>query len=933
MNPTVISKNSPGRHTSFKPTIGFALLSCLLTLGAFRSASAQIPQGDLTIRLNDVASGLTSPLTLTHAGDGSGRLFVVDQVGKIRVIEEGVLLPTPFLDISSKLVTLGAFFDERGLLGLAFHPNYQSNGKFYVNYSAPRAGNPSEPCNNTSFNPGCHSQIIAEYQVSADPNLADPSSEIILLDIDEPQFNHNGGHIAFGQDGNLYISLGDGGGAHDGLADVPPSHGLFGHGQNIETALGSVLRINVDGGSPYSIPADNPFIGVFGLDEIYAYGFRNPYRFSFDRGGSNELFLADVGQGLFEELNSVSNGGNYGWVIREGQHCFDPFDPGTPPASCPDAGLIDPFAEYDHGDGLSIIGGYVYRGTANPSLDGTYIFGDFSRDFGPSGRLFYLDSEGDRSIIQELQIGPNNDPLNRFLFGFGEDEDGELYVLTSTNLAPNGTGGQVWRLGADKTDIELETVADAIQGEMKNVDISYSDGVKEIGAFDFLIEYDPSALTPVGASEGDIYEALAWEYFTYRFGTSGICASGCPSGKMRIIGIAETNNGANHPLGFALTPGATFASIQFLVSNDRTLECQFAPIRFCWYDCGDNGLASPSGDTLFASCRVYDYPGTGSQGPSLDRADITTANSALPTLTGLPGDCIVDPEPGKPPVLRDVNFLNGGISIICADSIDARGDINLNGLPYEISDEVMFTEYFISGLSAFGDHIDGSIAASEVNNDGVPLTVADLVFLLRVIVGDQAPLPKATAERASIAFSEGVISTNAILGGALFIFDGSAEVALLQENLKLLTRERDGKTFALVIPLVGPFQPIAAGPIVSSSIAPSSVELSDPLGRVIESDNPVKPEHFELHQNYPNPFNPRTVIRYTLLESSSVALTIYNLLGQEIVSYDQGEQDAGDHSVSWDGVDREGSAVGSGVYFYKLSAGDFTASRKMTLLK
>lgn len=211
--------------------------------------------------------------------------------------------------------------------------------------------------------------------------------------------------------------------------------------------MGSILRIDVDSASPFAIPPDNPFVGVDGLDEIYAYGFRNPFKFSFDPAVTNELFVGDVGQDLIEEVDVVVKGGNYGWVVREGSTCFNVDDPMTPLGSCETAGLTDPIAEYDHAEGIAVVGGFVYRGSDFPKLQGQYIFGDFSLDFGPSGRLFYPDADGDRSKIFEFLLGLTNDPLGLFLKGFGRDEDGNIYVLTSTELGPFGTGGQVFRLG------------------------------------------------------------------------------------------------------------------------------------------------------------------------------------------------------------------------------------------------------------------------------------------------------------------------------------------------------------------------------------------------------------------------------------------------------------------------------------------------------
>ena len=453
---------------SLKFSAVLVALSSLATTSWPATTFGDIPQGDIVIKLEPVASGLVAPLSVTHAGDGSGRLFIVEQSGQIRIVEDGVLLPAPFLDIADLLPDLGMFFDERGLLGLAFHPDYANNGRFFIRHSVPREGDPDEPCSDPDgFIPGCHSEVLAEYGVSEDdPNLADPDSGVILFSVDEPQFNHDGGDVAFGPDGMLYFALGDGGGAHDGLADVPPSHGPNGNGQDIETALGAMLRIDVDSPPqdplPYAIPPDNPFVGGPGLDEIYAYGLRNPYRFSFDNGpgGDGALYLGDVGQNLFEEVNIIVNGGNYGWVIREGSHCFDPFNPTNPPSDCPDTGplgepLIDPIVDYSHPGsgfdpegGITVIGGFVYRGSRSPGLVGKYVFGDFAQQFVvPSGSLFFLiEPVPGEFEIRQFQIGPDDVPYGLFLKGFGEDEDGEVYACGSIALAPFGDTGVVQRI-------------------------------------------------------------------------------------------------------------------------------------------------------------------------------------------------------------------------------------------------------------------------------------------------------------------------------------------------------------------------------------------------------------------------------------------------------------------------------------------------------
>jgi len=399
----------------------------------------------LPLQLTVVVSNLASPVVLTHAGDGSGRLFIADQGGQVLIIDSNkTLLSIPFLDLSSTISNLAPngiggildpglnpIFDERGLLGLAFHPEYTNNGRFFVYYSAPQVGS-----NN-------HESVVSEFQVSiGDPNIAD-TNETVLLRVGEPQFNHNAGTLVFGPDDMLYIAFGDGGGANDGL-DGSPGHGEFGNGQNISNLLGTIVRIDVDSGSPYAIPPDNPFVGLPGLDEIFAYGFRNPFKMSFDRGVSNRLVVADVGQDVWEEINFVVKGGNHGWRILEGHHAFDP---GLLDTLGIDAhSLVYPIHEYHHDiGGISVIGGFFYRGTNYPELVGRYVFGDFSSSFGvPDGKLFNLDES--RPGIWERSdffIMPSNAPLGRFVKGFGEDEDGEIYLLSSTALGPYGTNADI----------------------------------------------------------------------------------------------------------------------------------------------------------------------------------------------------------------------------------------------------------------------------------------------------------------------------------------------------------------------------------------------------------------------------------------------------------------------------------------------------------
>ena len=438
------------------------ILTLLLALaaGVVMAAEGPSPMGDpFTADVELVADGLSAPVFMTAPPDDSGRLFVVDQVGLIRIVEaDGTLLPEPFLDLRDRIVPLMESFDERGLLGLAFHPEYSSNGRFFVYYSAPPR---IEGYNNTSH--------ISEFQVSTDPNVADADSEQILLQIDSPQFNHNAGTLLFGpDDGYLYISIGDGGGANDvGLGHVEDWYDVNegGNGQDVEqNLLGNILRIDVDSGDPYGIPADNPFVGRDGLDEIYAYGLRNPYRMSFDMGGSHILLASDAGQELWEEVSVITKGGNYGWNVKEGTHCFSTEDPHHSLHECPDtvgpghpdegAPLIDPVIEYanhhqEGGIGAVVVGGYVYRGDEISQFRGRYIFGDWSSHFAePDGTvlLAQMRKKGLWQIHEVLFQSRPDGRLGEYVLAFGQDPAGEVYILTSEETGPTGTTGKIYRI-------------------------------------------------------------------------------------------------------------------------------------------------------------------------------------------------------------------------------------------------------------------------------------------------------------------------------------------------------------------------------------------------------------------------------------------------------------------------------------------------------
>jgi glucose/arabinose dehydrogenase len=392
MTPTSTPSPSPGAsatsEASASPQLG---------------SGSPLANGPDKLAVELVVKGLDLPDGVTNAGDGSGRLFINEQAGKVRVITAGgALSPTPFVDLTSRIKSGG----ERGLLGLAFHPRFASNRRLFVDYTRARDGG----------------TIVSELRASADGSRVDPSSERIILFVPQPFANHNGGQLAFGPDGYLYIGLGDGGSGGD----------PYGNGQNRNVLLGKILRIDVDGphaaGKAYGIPPDNPYAaGGFapgeGRPEVWAYGLRNPWRFSFDRV-TGELYVGDVGQNAWEEIDrqplDPPGGANYGWNLMEGNHCFQ--------SGCDPTGLTMPIAEYSHQLGCSVTGGYVYRGTAQAALRGMYIFGDYC-----SGRLFTVHSEdGAITTGTVAESGLN-------ISSFGEDEAGELYLVDLS-------GGGLYRL-------------------------------------------------------------------------------------------------------------------------------------------------------------------------------------------------------------------------------------------------------------------------------------------------------------------------------------------------------------------------------------------------------------------------------------------------------------------------------------------------------
>jgi glucose/arabinose dehydrogenase len=405
------------------------------------------------VSLNLVAEGLTSPMSLAALPEGG--LLIVDQVGYIRRWKAaGGLEEAPVLTLTNRLSAINhGAFDERGVLCLALHPQFARNRRVFVTYTAPRRSSAPADWDCTLR--------LSEFRLPAgEPLRIDPASERVVLEIDKPYSNHNGGRLAFGPDGFLYVSVGDGGNGND-QGRRPET----GNGQDTSVLLGKVLRLNLDGGVPYEVPADNPFVvGGKGRPEIFAYGLRNVWGLSFDRGGTHELFAADVGQNLYEEVNILVKGGNYGWSLREGFHGFSAKSPNTPPEPGAKTGpsgepLADPIFEYRHTGpkkdpealGISITGGYVYRGRALPDLVGHYVFADWSRNWAlPQGQLIVArrPATGTGRWALEVMEVAKPEKWGAYVTGFGEDLDGELYVLTNGSNGLTPGRGRVWKLGA-----------------------------------------------------------------------------------------------------------------------------------------------------------------------------------------------------------------------------------------------------------------------------------------------------------------------------------------------------------------------------------------------------------------------------------------------------------------------------------------------------
>ncbi len=548
------------------------------------------------------------------------------------------------------------------------------------------------------------------------------------------------------------------------------------------------------------------------------------------------------------------------------------------------------------------------------------------------------------SVIANSSVvnAPTIDQNGNFSFQFDATESATFKNFTA--IAANDCGSAdscqfaVENIPITPFVIRMEKTHNTLQGGYEYVSIIKESGSDQIGGFDFLIAYDASALSfqtaTFGAALGPA--GCGWEYFTYRYGPFGNCGGPCPSGMLRVIAIADANNGAHHPDCFAVPNGGEMVSLKFFVTANQTFECQYVPIRFAWIDCGDNALSNVGGDTLWISSKVFDFENTD---PLIDPNFEVTDLSCYFAISygGACADCDVS-EKYEP--IRFIYFWNGGIDIVCADSIDARGDLNLNGVPNEIADAVLFTNYFLYGLSALDPNPQfrqAQIAASDVNADGLTLTVGDLVYLLRVIVGDALPFPKLTpfANHATVDFDGTLTLTAPVEVGAFyatFRVNGDYSIHNLSD-LRLESSTGDGFLRVLVYSgLEDMSRRLDAGSNPLFSLSGNAelvdIQVADYHGNLLSTrlERSSMPTRFALSQNVPNPFNPTTTIWLELPVESDWSLEIINIAGQVVKTF--AGHNSGAVSIEWDA-----RSMPSGVYFYRATAGAYGETRKMVLLK
>ncbi|MCK4462187.1 MAG: T9SS type A sorting domain-containing protein, partial [candidate division Zixibacteria bacterium] len=485
--------------------------------------------------------------------------------------------------------------------------------------------------------------------------------------------------------------------------------------------------------------------------------------------------------------------------------------------------------------------------------------------------------------------------------------------------------------------VRIETLRNVVQGQYANLDVVLEEANIPLGSFDFVVTYDASVLAAIRATPGDFLSDCGWEYLTYDFGPFGPWVDGVPTGQMRIKAIATVPRGSTPSCFLPDSLPTTLFTIDILVTNDRTYECTWVPVQFYWLSCYDNMIRPPMYRGSVLSRDVYDSDG-----------NLLTPVDSLPTFAGAPDDCLHDPK--NCPRHRLIDFYNGGIDIVCADSIDPRvsiGDINLNGIAYEVADAVLFTNYFVYGEAVLNVDPYRQAAASDVNGDGELLTIEDFQWLVRVMIGDvgwsdpyDTTSPNAAVFRQEADGSVEVLTPDT-LGSAWLVFGGNVTPMLAAHGMEMRYAYDGSTTRVLIYSLDG--HSFTAGPLLGNVTAPlvevqtctydgAKVEaiIDQVLG--VDVDGEMVPTEYSLEQNYPNPFNNRTVIQFDLPQADDVTFRIYNVLGRVVYQKTQ-YFPQGRHEIIWDGRSMAGAEVAAGVYFYRIESGSFSETKKMLLLK
>ncbi len=874
--------------------------------------------GDLDLEQVFTNLNFSSPIYLTHSHDGTDRIFVVEKPGLVKVFNNASLTSefTRFIDLRNKVASSSS---ETGLLGLAFHPNFEQNGLFYVHY-----------------NPTTRSTRISEFQVSSDPNIADPNSERILIALEQPATNHNGGMIEFGSDGYLYIGLGDGGSAGD----------PWGNAQDRYTLLGSILRIDVDNkdeGLEYAIPPDNPLVGDNAFrKEIYAWGLRNPWRFSFDRT-NGKLWCGDVGQNSWEEIDIIGKGNNLGWNITEGLHCYQ--------SGCNPWEFNTPVFEYSHALGESVTGGYVYRGTSLPQLDGFYIFGDYV-----SRRIWALKYDYDgRDVLSSNQVLTS--PAH--ITSFGEDESGELYivgyngniykVIARQDSPPPGDVPSIISTSGFYSNMNTKTIAPGIIPYSVNTqlwsDNAYKDryialpGTEQLtfsqeNPFDYpagtvLVKNFSLEMEKGNSASRRLIETRflvkrpygeLWDGFSYEWNQAGTEANLLTDAKDVTFTITDSD-----------APGGQYDQVYHYPSRNECLTCHVPESGYVLgfktsqlnknHDYGevtDNQLRTLNHINLFTEDIGEDY----SNWPQRVDVNDETQDISDRARSYLDANCAFCHQPNSSGRSNmDLRFATSLEEMMLVDEIPDFGDLGAANAarvkPGSPEESILYLR-----MMALNENRMPPIATSLVDEQAAQV-IADWINDL-----DSYPVPvqllsfSGSYENNAITLNWSVQHT---LHGYGFEIEKKSGNAYQVLGFVPLNSQQERQAYSFTENNPGAGEHTYRLKVIDHD---GSFAYTTPIH--IQTAGPDK--HY-MSQNYPNPFNASTLIRYQIANRANVNISVFNLLGKKIATLVDREHPAGYYQINWQGTDFHNLPVATGIYIIEFRADNIIKRYKTTLVK